>query len=122
MIHALGFSPNLFSKFIDSNGIPLKNPTSKFIAPTEKNQTGIDTPNLLKYAQNFYYCSSWDVIPLEDEDSPGSSLGSAGSNFEKSYFFREIMTSFMEHPKIYSGFTWSLLSDSGWYGVDLKNS
>jgi hypothetical protein len=37
MIHALGFSPNLFSKFIDSNGIPLKNPTSKFIAPTEKN-------------------------------------------------------------------------------------
>jgi len=22
----------------------------------------------------------------------------------------------------YSGFTWSLLADSGWYGVDLKNS
>jgi hypothetical protein len=22
----------------------------------------------------------------------------------------------------YSGFTWSVLKDSGWYGVDLKNS
>ena len=23
---------------------------------------------------------------------------------------------------VYSGFTWSVLQDSGWYGIDLKNA
>ena len=32
------------------------------------------------------------------------------------------MTAFPDEPSPYSGFTWSLLADSGWYGVDLKNS
>jgi len=32
------------------------------------------------------------------------------------------MTGSTSTDMVYSGFTWSLLGDSGWYGVDLKNS
>lgn len=32
------------------------------------------------------------------------------------------MTGSISADLVVSGFTWSVLEDSGWYGVDLKNS
>jgi len=58
------------------------------------------------------------VVPLENDGDSGS----AGSHFEKTLYFNEVMTGSTSTYMIYSGFTWSVLADSGWYGIDLKNA
>ena len=32
------------------------------------------------------------------------------------------MTGSVSNDMTYSGFTWSVLADSGWYGIDLANA
>jgi len=58
------------------------------------------------------------VVPLENDGDSGS----AGSHFEKTLYFNEVMIGSTSTYMIYSGFTWSVLADSGWYGIDLKNA
>jgi len=82
-------------------------------------QQGLATPNVLAYARKFYGCDSWNVVPLEND---GKAYSTAGSHFEMTFYFNDVMTSAFFTEKVYSGFTWSVLADSGWYGIDLKNA
>lgn len=81
-------------------------------------QKALATPNVVAYARQFYNCSTWPSVPLEDDGGSGT----ANSHFERSYFFSEAMTGSTSAHMVYSGFTWSVLKDSGWYGVNLANS
>jgi len=58
------------------------------------------------------------VVPLENDGGDGT----AGSHFERTLYFNEVMTGTTSTDMIYSGFTWSVLADSGWYGIDLNNA
>ena len=74
---------------------------------------------MLAYARKFYGCDSWYVVPLEQDGGSGT----AGSHFEMTLYFNEVMAGNNKLADyFYSGFTWSVLADSGWYGIDLKNA
>jgi len=73
---------------------------------------------VLAYARQFYGCDSWNVVPLENDGGDGT----IGSHFERTLYFNEEMSGSELPDSAYSGFTWSVLADSGWYGVDLKNA
>lgn len=75
------------------------------------------TPNLLKFARNFYNCPTIEYIPLENEGGGGS----MGSHFERAALFNEIMTASDIKDAVFSGFTFNLLKDSGWYGIDERH-
>ena len=117
--HCLGFSKSNFLKFIDEKGNLHKNPVIFFTNSNGQQQQGLATPNVLAYARKFYGCDSWNVVPLENDGIPGT----AGSHLETTFYFNDVITSGSIFPeKVYSGFTWSVLADSGWYGIDLKNA
>ena len=78
---------------------------------------GLITPNLLKFVNNFYNCALIESVPLENEGVDGS----MGAHFERSAFFNEIMTASDIKNAIVSGFTFNLLKDSGWYGVEERH-
>jgi len=74
---------------------------------------------VLAYARKFYGCDSWNVVPLENDGGAGT----AGSHLEMTLYFKDVMTGNNKLlDKTFSAFTWSVLADSGWYGVDLKNA
>lgn len=55
-------------------------------------------------------------MPLENDGGEGS----IGVHFEKLVFFNEIMTATTVKDVVFSGFSFYLLKDSGWYGVNEK--
>ncbi len=75
---------------------------------------GLITPNLLKFGNNFYNCALIESVPLENERFDRS----IGANFERASFFNETMTASDIKNVVFSGFTFNLLKDSGWYGVE----
>jgi len=116
LTHGLGFDKTIFKSFIDENGNLRKDTIIPFTAANGQQSQGLATPNVLAYARKFYGCDSWYVIPLEIKDDGLS------SHFERTLFFNENMTASSIKDAVFSGFTWSVLADSGWYGVDLKNA
>jgi len=117
--HALGFSSYWFPKFIDENGNSRNNTVIPFAAANGQQQQGLATPNVLAFARQFYGCDSWYVVPLENDIGHGNS---DGSHFERTLYFNEVMTGSTSTDMTFSGFTWSVLADSGWYGIDLKKA
>jgi len=89
---------------------------TQYINSAGKKSKGFKTPKLLAFARNFYKCESVGVIPLENDGDEGS----AGSHFERAIFFNEVMTASTIKDPVFSGFGFSLLADSGWYGVEEK--
>jgi hypothetical protein len=53
-------------------------------------------------------------VPLENEGGQGS----MGAHFERAILFNEVMTASTIKDAVFSGFTFSLLKDTGWYGID----
>jgi leishmanolysin-like peptidase len=47
-------------------------------------------------------------------------IGAKGSHFERTIFFNEIMTASSIKDQVFSGFSFSLLLDSGWYRINPK--
>jgi len=77
---------------------------------------GLKTPALVEYAQKFYNCTTANHIPLENDGGDGSQW----SHFERAFFFNENMTASSFNNLKFSGFSFKLLEDSGWYGIDEK--
>jgi hypothetical protein len=77
---------------------------------------GLKTPSLIQFARDFYQCPNVDVIPLENDGGEGS----VGAHFERAIFMDENMTASDVQDEAFSGFSYSLLRDSGWYGIDEK--
>lgn len=112
LFHVLGFSPDAYELFLDEHGNRHRNPTGEYVSASGARGTAITTPKVLAYAKQFYGCSSWDGIPLENDGGDGS----LGAHLERSMFFNESMTSSDIKNAVVSGFTWKIMEDSGWYG------
>jgi len=84
-----------------------------FTAANGSEQQGLASPKLLAYAKQFYQCQAIKVVPLENDGGSGT----AGTHFEKTVFFNEVMTGASGEDQIFSEFSWNVLADSGWYGL-----
>ena len=74
---------------------------------------GFQTPHILAFGKQYYNCDSITALPVENDGD----LASAGSHFERAIFINEVMTASEIKDAVFSGFSFSLLKDTGWYGV-----
>lgn len=113
--HILGFSNDLFPRYVDGNGNKLG--LSRVVGQWNNFQT-IILPSVVNYAKSYFGCSSITGVPLEDNGGDGS----AGSHWEKTFLPLEYMNPTVENPGIISNFTFSLLQGTGWYQVSTAGS
>lgn len=112
--HILGFSNDLFSRYVDASGNTRKQTeVVTTINIGQETFTAIRLPQVLSYAQAYFGCSSIQGIPLENNGGEGS----AGSHWEKLFLPQEYMNPTVENPGILSEFTMNLLRGTGWYQV-----
>lgn len=118
-MHILGFDSTLYSTYLDpTTGNPYASApeitgTVNSNRPTTKFMT---TPYVLAWAKAFFGCNTMTGMPLENQDGTGA--GSA-SHWERTAMYDELMTgTALGTAKYFSGLTFALLKDSGWYAVD----
>lgn len=120
MLHVLGFSSGLFTRFRDSNGRAWPKPVRQRTVDG-RDLTFLATPRVLDAVRNLYGCSAGDagyddLIGAVIEDQGGS--GTAGSHWEKAAFMDEVMTGTASFVPVISNVTLAALEDSGWYKPD----
>ncbi|CAD8054509.1 unnamed protein product [Paramecium primaurelia] len=110
-IHGLGFTDNLYSNYYNST----TNEKYNFKVYQRVNQQiDLPTPKLTQLAENHFGCSKLLGGTMEDQKGGGT----AGSHFERSIFYNELMTgAMMTGNSLFTEFTFALLEDSGFYRV-----
>ncbi|EGR30052.1 leishmanolysin family protein, putative [Ichthyophthirius multifiliis] len=109
--HILGFSNSDISRWVNSDG------KSHVFPIFEKDIRGVKiqllrTPNVLKFAKKYYECEKLFGMPLENQGGKKS----AGSHWEQTAIADEYMNASLSLTQAYfSGFTTSLLRDTGFY-------
>ncbi len=126
--HALGISSSLYSKYVDENGQLRSNAfqqkTRTFVDSTGTQRsvsyTELTTPALVQKAKEYFNCNQITGVPMEE----GGGSGTAGSHFEKLYFYNELMSGSVSFSNPIDGFsnefTLALLQDSGWYTINTQ--
>ena len=127
-MHILGFDSTLFSTYLDpATGAPYIDPGTSNVYTSGPKVTGtvnanrpatslLVTPYVLAWAKSFFNCPTAVGMPLENQD--GSGLG-AGSHWQRTAMYDELMTgTSLGTAKYFSGLTFALLKDMGWYTVD----
>lgn len=71
------------------------------------------TPKVVEFAKSQLGCSTVSGVPLEDNGSAGS----LGAHFERTWVGNELMSAQENIQMVISGYTASLMADSGWYQV-----
>ncbi|WIA20451.1 hypothetical protein OEZ85_004860 [Tetradesmus obliquus] len=119
--HALGFTDQLFDKFIDEAGqpIPKEKVVQMFQTPYGERRAMVITPTVAKEAQAQFGCDTVPGAALEDEGGSGSAM----AHWEYKWFQGEIMVAtnlFGAHgrPATLSRITLAFMQDSGWYDVN----
>jgi hypothetical protein len=115
VIHALGFSKSLYSKWLTSSGKTL---TGHIQSATLGGATAIviNAEPLTSRLRQHFGCSSLKGAYMENSGSSGT----AGSHFERRQFAFEIMTSGLITQMQTSPFTLALLESTGWYVPDYE--
>ena len=116
LFHVLGFSNANYGDFIDSKGttIPIEKTISYYSNKRGAISLGLISPNVVAFGKKYFGCESLNIIPLENDGDKSS----AGSHFERAIFFNEVMTASEIKDAVFSGFSFSVLKDSGWYGIN----
>ena len=121
MMHALGFSSHLFSKWLNretgfawGSNFPLTDITIPKYG--NKKFSILHTPLIKKYAEQRW--NRTEILPgipmgIELEDQGGT--GTAGSHVKGKTFFNEVMVGLIITPFRISDLMFSLLEDMGWY-------
>ena len=142
LIHGLGFSPDLFQFFRHPSNRSLTyreyNPLLYPTGPIRgdgivESAQGITInasalgagkklyfvgPNVLAFAKTYFNCSTIDGVELENDGGAAS----AGAHWETRLIYLELMTATQKvTPGLLTGFTISLLRDSGFYEVSVNN-
>jgi len=116
MIHALGFTSNLYSHYVNDFGvrysemgpvIPLERPGA---APSRM----MTSPRVLKFAQFHFQCPTLQGVELEGRDY--------GSHWEERIAGDELMSPLTTRVMPLSALTLALLQDSGWYEVNFASA
>ena len=116
MFHALGFSPGLFSYFLNSNG-ELYGATELMFDDVERDVdvTKIRSPNVLLHARSAFNCDTLDGVELESSGGTGT----VGSHWDKRIMNDDFMVADASvNDIVYSDISLALLEDSGWYGIN----
>jgi len=113
VIHALGFSKSLFSKWLTSSGKTL---TGHITSASLGGATAvvINAEPLTSRLRKHFGCSTLKGAYMENSGSSGT----AGSHFERRQFAYEGMTSGLISQMQFSEFTLALLESTGWYVPD----
>lgn len=122
IIHSLGFSSSKFGDFIEYTGTKTGSSYDVRRLPySEVIYAGasIVTPSVVREVRYHFNCSK--LIGGELEDG-GTSGATAGSHWDKKWFFNEILTGSSANFPILSNVTLALLHDSGWYSVNFDAS
>ncbi|EGR33921.1 leishmanolysin family protein, putative [Ichthyophthirius multifiliis] len=111
LIHVLGFNAQSYTKWVDKNKQPHINVSTQINVrglPT----TFLSTPNVLKFAREYYNCPTLKGFPLENQGGNGNKDG----HWENTAILDELMRPIntLTVP-IFSGFTAALLMDTGYY-------
>jgi len=110
IMHGLGFSPNTYKYFVDSNG-KTRTGHIKSVSVNGATRTFIDVPPLTQKLRNHYGCSSLQGALMEN----GGGSGTSASHFERKVFLYEHMTSGSIIGRRVSEMSLALLEGSGWY-------
>jgi leishmanolysin len=115
IFHVMGFSPPLYEMFVSPEGYQYEHDDvlTEYTNSVGAKSLGLKTPKLLAFAKEYYGCEDIQALPLENDGDAGS----AGAHFERAVFFNEVMTASTIKDQVFSGFGFSLLADSGWYGI-----
>lgn len=109
--HILGFSDNLFERFV-KEGRPIpKDKVVRQIRIGNESFNAIVMPEVVNYARQYFNCPNIEGVPLENNGGEGS----AGSHWEKLFLPSEYMNPTVENPGIISAFTMAFLKGTGWY-------
>ncbi|GAM21523.1 hypothetical protein SAMD00019534_046980 [Acytostelium subglobosum LB1] len=130
MIHVMGFTPNLYSSYLDRDGNPHEQPIihskSYGVNPSNvtsyQNSSKISTPQVTRAARTFYDCPECDGMELEmgcnDTIRNTANPNMICAHWESRVAYSEIMTSQDSPDMVISVLTLALLQDMGWYLVD----
>jgi len=113
--HIMGFSNNLYSYFVNRGTYTKMKLEETYVV--DKRQPLpylIVSPTVVKHAKSHFTCNSVVGVPVEDAGGSGS----AGSHWEKIALGNEVMVANQVANPVLSGFTLSLLYDSGWYEIN----
>eukprot|EP01122_Echinamoeba_exundans_P009994 TRINITY_DN361_c0_g1_i2.p1 TRINITY_DN361_c0_g1~~TRINITY_DN361_c0_g1_i2.p1 ORF type:complete len:661 (-),score=104.63 TRINITY_DN361_c0_g1_i2:80-2062(-) len=113
-MHALGFSNNWYSHYVDDGGLYYTTGPVETATTAGNTVNVITLPRVKLFAQAHYNCSSVTGFELED----GGGSGTAGAHWELRVGYNEIMTGFANTELIISNLTLSLFRDMGWYQVN----
>lgn len=128
-MHIMGLDSTLYPYWLDSDETSstyAKNYSATTLSgagimhSSRTNTRFMITPNVAKWAQDYYNCPAVDLpgIPLENEDGTFV-IGGGGSHWERVAVYDELMTgTAMGAAKGFSGLTFAALKDMGWYTVD----
>ena len=104
--HVLGFSSDLFEEFragFNSSELRGAERVSKNVTDviSQGNRTVITSPKVLEVAKNYFSCGSIEGVELENQGGDGS----AGSHWERTTLFNEMMCANSVNNDAYSNFT-----------------
>lgn len=127
MIHALGFSSQLFQNFLNretgqrwGSSFPL----TKYINPKypHKEFTILQTPMAHKYASKRFGKKEFAPgIKMGIELEDGGSSGTKGHHPEKRVYHSEVFSGQIDHfPQYLSDLSLCLIEDMGWYSVNFS--
>ena len=122
LIHAIGFSSSLFSRFRNSGGdsyTPAVNCTHD--ATLGRTVCRLTTPRVVSAVRAHFGCDSLTGAELEE----GGGVSSAGSHWEARVFGSELMTSvygIAGNGAYLSSLTLAALEDSGWYRASYEDA
>ncbi|EGR29169.1 leishmanolysin family protein, putative [Ichthyophthirius multifiliis] len=108
--HVLGFSKKFINKWVNTDGSPHVDPIIiQEIRGAEVKL--LKTPNVLKYAREYFRCSTLPGMPLEN-------YGSDSSHWESTVIQNEYMIAYQSNTQLFfSSFTTNLLRDTGFYAT-----
>ena len=113
IFHILGFNPVLYSYFVNEENEKLGRNN---VVLQENGKISIKTPKVVEFAKKHFACDTLESVRLEDDGGDGSQ----GSHWERSLLMNESMTASEIANTRVSGFTLSLMEDTGWYTVNYK--
>lgn len=84
LTHALGFTDDMFDKFIDADGqpIPKNQVTQKYVDPYDRTTAMVITPTVVKEVRAQFGCDTLPGAALENEGGQGS----ANAHWEYRWF------------------------------------
>ncbi|CAD8045913.1 unnamed protein product [Paramecium sonneborni] len=109
IIHTLGFIEVLYQYYYDPQTLEFYNLT---LEKDENNHLILSTPRLINISKEYYQCDHFIGALMENQGGENS----ASHHFERSIYFNELMTGTqMNGQSVLSQFTFTLLSDFGFY-------